>query len=153
MVREIKHTREDYETCQRLCGCPMKAFQSIEEEANDEEDIHEAMPGEYDNNLFDEDDDEDPLLFKHNDTRKNKSDIMTSRWQDAVQARKACRTGLLDDGDEFKRRETTAVENMRSPLQSMHSKFHTNSKQERLNQDMHFMPQTRPPPRFDKTRN
>ena len=155
VVRERKLTREDYETCQRLCGCPMKAFQSIEEEANDEEDIHEAMPGEYDNNLFDEDDDEDPLLFKHNDTRKNKSDIMTSRWQDAVQARKACRTGLLDDGDEFKlRKQTTAVENMRSPLQSpMHSKSpHQQQKQERFsNQDMHFMPQTRPPPRFDKT--
>ena len=155
VVRERKLTREDYETCQRLCGCPMKAFQSIEEEANDEEDIHEAMPGEYDNNLFDEDDDEDPLLFKRNDTRKNKSDIMTSRWQDAVQARKACRTGLLDDGDEFKlRKQTTAVENMRSPLQSpMHSKSpHQQQKQERFsNQDMHFMPQTRPPPRFDKT--
>ena len=50
VVKDRKLTREDYETCQRLCGCPMKAFESLEE---GEEDRDGAMLGVYENDLFD----------------------------------------------------------------------------------------------------
>ena len=127
---------------------PDESVPEHEEEANDEEDIHEAMPGEYDNNLFDEDDDED-LLFKHN--TEEQSDIMTSRWQDAVQARKACRTGQTTETslNYVSKPPRWRICVRRCNLRCTRN-LHQQQKRSLLNQDMHFA-QTRPPPRFDKT--
>jgi len=49
VVKDRKLTREDYETCQRLCGCPMKAFNNLEE---DEEERDRTTQGAYENDLF-----------------------------------------------------------------------------------------------------